>query len=289
MINDIKSVLRFSAFRPEPDDSASSWRQRFGHQRTAMVSMGRNTVSFCSLDRHGVVTEGSSAQGEPKEVLAELGPLILENTDDGWCSLVLNTRYVISVEHNLPRKQGSEEAIKSDPRSVLHARYERGKRYAVTHNPETNSSLLVAYEEENIRKVEGLFKEQDLKIGRLCCGAYVLLRYALAETNKTKGNENPLSALYIACCAGSVCALVQEKDNWQELRSRPDVYTAEDMQPLFDLVSPFQSRLSPGAGVVLVADEPIEGLSAKLGEIFPDRPLNDLSREHLLAELVFRN
>lgn len=289
MLKDLKNVLTFSAFRPEPDDPAAPWRNRFAHQRTALLGIGRNSISYVLLDRRGAVTPGQRLQGEPKEKLAELGPLIAESAEDGWCALSLNTRYVISLEHNLPRKQGSEEAIKTDPRSVLHARYERGKRYAVTHNPESNSSILLAYEEENIRKVEGMLKEQGLKIGRLCCGAYALLRHALAETNTTRGTEKPFSGLYIVCCGGSVCLLLQEKDNWMELRSRPDVYDETEIQPLLDLLAPYQAKLAPETGLVVATDEPIPDLPAKLAEIFPGRPVQDLCRDNLLAELVFRN
>jgi len=289
MIKDLKGVLTFSAFRPEPDDPQAAWRSRFGHQSTALVNLGRNALSFLTFNRRSGMKQGSLLRGEPKELLAQVGPLIAESSDEGWCALSLNTRYVMSLEHNLPRKQGSEEAIKSDPRSVLHARFERGKRYAITHNPESNSSLLVAYEEEHIRKVEGMLKEQGLKLGRLCCGAYVLLRHALAETNVTKGTEKPFSALYVACCAGSVCLLLQDKDHWVELRSRPDVYEAEELQPLLDLVGPYQERLAPETGLVLVTDDVVSGLADRLQEIFPGRPLRDLSRSNLLAELVFNH
>ena len=288
MLKYVKDALDFSAFRPEPDDPAAPWGQRLGHEKTALVHMGRNALSYAIIDRHGKISPGESRRGDPKEMMAELGPLIADKTDNGWCMLSLNTRYVISIEHNLPRKQGSEDTIKTDPRSVLHARYERGKRYAVTHNPETNSSLLLTYEEDNIKKAELIFKEHGLKLGRVCCGAYALLRHALTATNVSRGNEKPFSAFYLVCCAGSICALVQEKDTWLELRSRPDVYD-DDIQPLLDIIEPFAERLSPGNGIVLACDEPIDGLHAKLAQIFPGRPVNDLTNGNLLAEILLKN
>jgi hypothetical protein len=192
------------------------------------------------------------------------------------------------VESNLSRKKGSEEALKKDPRSVLHARYERGKRYTVTHNPETNSSLLLSYEEDNIKKVEAFCLDQKLKVGRICCGTYILLRYALGLTNTKKGSEAPVSALYIACCRGSVCILSQDRDNWVELRSRPDVFE-QDLQPLIDLVAPFQERITPGTGIVLACDEPVEGLTERLAIAFPGREINDLTEAGLLTKLVYTN
>ena len=180
--------------------------------------------------------------------------------------------------------------MKKDPRSVLHARFERGKRYAVTHNPETNSSILLAMDEENVKKTEAFCKEQGLKPGRICCGTYVLLRHALGATNTKKGSENPVSVLYVACCSGSVCALLQERDNWMELRSRPDLFEpGGDIAPFVELLRPFQERLGPDRGLVVACDEPVPGLTEKLAELFPGRPINDLTESGLLARLLYRN
>lgn len=287
MLQQVKAVLNFSAFRPEPDDSAAAWRSRFPKKTTALLHVGRSSLGYCLVGPNGEVTPGEEKQGDYKEVFKELAPVIKASSHDAWCAISLDTRYVISIETNLSRKKGSEEALRKEPRSVLHARYEKGKRYAVTHNPETNSSLLLTMDEENIKKIEGFCKEQQLRIGRMCCGTYVLLRHALAATNSKKGSEEPVSALYVASCHGSVCALLQEKDNWMELRSRPDLFT-EDLQPLVDLLAPFAERLSPGASVVLACDEPVEGLPEKVAALFPDHPLNDLTEPGLLASLLYK-
>jgi hypothetical protein len=288
MLDHAKSVLNFSAFRPEPDDSSAAWKSRFPKKTTALIHLGRNIVSYGLLAPDGEVTSGESKQGEYKEVLKELGPVIKAATHDGWCVVSIDTRYVISVETNLSRKKGSEDALKKDPRSVLHARYEKGKRYAVTHNPETNSSLLLSLDEENIKKFEAAAKEQQLKIGRMCCGTWVLLRHALSVTNKKKGSEQPFSGLYIVCCHGSVCALLQEKDTWMEVRSRPDLFT-DDLQPLADLLAPFAERMSPEAQLVLACDEPVEGMPVKISELFPAQTLNDLTEPGLLAKILLQN
>jgi hypothetical protein len=288
MLDQVKAVLNFSAFRPEPDDPVASWKSRFPKKSTVLLHVGRNSLGYCLVDAAGGVTPGEEKQGDYKELFKELGPVIKSASHDAWCAVSLDTRYVISIENNLSRKKGSEEALRKDPRSVLHARYEKGKRYAVTHNPETNSSLLLTMDEENVKKVEGLCKEQQLKIGRMCCGTWVLLRNALSETNKKKGSEEPVSALYVVSSHGSVCALLQEKDNWMELRSRPDLFT-DDLQPLVELLSPFSERLSPEASVVLACDEPVDGLPGKIGELFPGREINDLTEPGLLAKVLHAN
>jgi len=288
MLNYIQSVLNFSAFRPEPDDPEFSWRGRFAGRKTALLYVGRASLAFTPLDGKGRPGEGQEERGELKDLFASLGPVIENETDHGWCQVSLDSRYVISLENNLSRKKGSEEAIKKDPRSVLHARYERGKRYAVTHNPESNSSLLLSQDEETLKRTEALCKEQGLRVGRLFCGAYVLLRHALSVTNAKKGSENPLSALYVICCQGSVCILSQERDNWVELRSRPDVYD-DDLQPLLELIAHFKDRIAADAELVLACNDPIAGLPEKLAEEFSGRAINDLTKPGLLAQLVFSN
>lgn len=290
MIKHAKAVLDFSAFRPEEDDPQATWKSRFAGRPTALLHVGRNSLSYSLIDKKGDVATGELRRGELKEVFAELGPAIKHEADDGWCMISLDSRYVISVESNLSRKKGSEEALKKDPRSVLHARYEKGKRYAVIHSPETNSSILLSMDEENVKKVEALCKEQHLHVGRICCGTWVLLRHALAVTNTKKGSESPFSALYLACSGGSVCALMQEKDNWMELRSRPDLFDiGGDIGPVLELLRPFQDRLGPDRGLVVACDDPVSGLTEGLAELFPGREINDLTEPGLLGRLLHQN
>ena len=286
MLNYVKGLLDFSAFRPEPDDPEASWKSRFPGKTTVLLNIGRSSLSFTVIDAKGKIKFSDRRKGELRDLFVDFLPVVKENASDGWCAVSLDTRYVISIETNLSRKKGSELALKKDPRSVLHGRYERGKMYAVTHNPETNSSLLLSYDSEFISKTEFTFKERGLKLGRLVCGTYVLMRHALAEVNVNKGTQNPVSALFVAVCSGSVCALLQEKDNWVEIRSRPDVFF-DDVQPMLDLLAPFAERLPDGAGLVLACDEPVPELPEKLAGIFPGHELNNLTEEGLLVRLLY--
>ncbi len=287
-LRDILAILNFAAFRPEPDDSTASWRRRFPSQRTALMSIGRSTLSWRGILKNGRPGEGDFLRGEPKELLAQVVLNIKDASDDGWCAVSLNTRYVISLETNLSRRPGSEEVIKSDPRSVLGARCERGKRYAVTHSPETNSSILVACDEEHIRKTETMFKEAGLHLGRICCGTYLLLRHALGQTNTTKGGDKPLSFLYVICCQGSVCAMVQDQDRWMELRSRTDVYE-DTVDPALELLAPFKLRIPPECEIVLACDNPMPGMAEGVGRIFSGLKVTDLSQPDLLWTLLAQN
>jgi hypothetical protein len=285
---DILSILNFSAFRPEPDDPSAVWRKRFPGRRSVLLNLGRSAASWRGVQRTGKLGDGDAMAGELKDILTERSFQIKELADNGWCSVSLNTRYVISLEANLSRRPGSEEIIKSNPRSVLGARYERGKRYSVTHNPETNSSILLACDEEHIRKVETALREPGLQIGRVCCGTYVLLRHALAQTNITKSGEKTTSFFYVVCCQGSVCALVQDNDRWTELRSRTDVYEGA-AGPILDLLSPFKARLPQDADIVLICDNPIPQLPESLSALFDGRKVVDLTQPDLFWTLLAQN
>lgn len=285
---DLKSILNFSAFRPEPDDPSASWKKRFPSERTVFFGLGRSCLSWRPISRSGKPGDRESERSEPKDLLAQASDHFKSMAERGWCAISLNTRYVISLETNLSRRAGSEEMLKSNPRGVLGGRYERGKRYALTHNPETNSSILLTFDEDQTRKTESMFSEAGFRVGRVCCGTYVLLKHALASTNTTKGTETPVSAFYIVCCEGAVCALVQDQDRWLELRSRTDVYE-EELTPITDLLSPFHSRLAPDIGITLVCDEPLPGLAERLAIAFPNRAITDLSQPALLATLMIQN
>ncbi|MBU3665534.1 MAG: hypothetical protein FGM15_06610 [Chthoniobacterales bacterium] len=288
MLHYVKGILNFSIFRPEPDDPEAAWKARFAGKNTVLLNIGRAGLGFSVIDPKGRVKFTDRRRGELRDLFVDVLPIVKENASDGWCAVSLDTRYMVSIETNLSRKKGSEEAIKIDARSILHGRFERGKIYAVTHNPETNSSLLLSYDADFIKKTEATLKERGLKVGRLLCGVYVLLRYALGATNTKKGTENPVSALYLATCAGSVCALLQIKDNWVEIRSRPDVFF-DDLQPLVELISPFAERLPEGADVVVACDEPVPGLPEKMASVFPGQKINDLTSPGLLAELIYKS
>jgi hypothetical protein len=285
---DLKAILNFSAFRPEPDDPSASWKKRFPSERTVLFGLGRAVLSWRGVSRSGQPGDLESVRAEPKEALTQSSDHIKPLTEHGWCAVSLNTRYVISLETNLSRRTGSEDMVKANARGVLGGRYERGKRYALTHNPETNSSILLTFDEDQTRKTEGMFTEAGFRVGRVCCGAYILLKHALSSLNTEKGSEKPVSTFYIVCCEGAVCALVQDQDRWLELRSRTDVYE-DDLTPITDLLAPFHSRLSPDIGITLICDEPMEGLADRLAKVFPNREVNDLSQPAMLATLMIQN
>jgi hypothetical protein len=285
---EIVNILNFASFRPEPDDPSASWASRFPNEKTILLTVNRGSVTWCEVQKGGRIIPGDTITGEHKEIFTQIGTQLKDHTENGWASICLNTRYVITLETNLSRRPGSEETVKLTPRSVLGARYERGKRYSVTHNPETNSSILLACDEEQIRKIESMLREAGIKPARISCGTYVLLRHALSTTNVSKSEDKTLSAFYIACCHGSVCALVQDQDRWLEIRSRTDVYE-DTIDPIVELLAPFQQRISPDSEVILIADRQIEGLHDALTNVFQGHKFTDLSTPTTLWSLLAKN
>lgn len=288
---DIAAVLNFSSFRPEPDDPTAAWKRRFPNHRATFFGVGKQTLTVHPIGKNSRVGEAEIVPDakELKEPLANIAPSLIANSEGGWCALSLNTRYVISLEANLSRRPGSETILKTNPRTVLGGRFERGKRYALTHNPETNSSILLTCDEEFVKKLETQFKEAGFQVGRVCCGAYILLLHALQAVNVTKGADKAASAFILVFCEGAVCALVQSDDKWVELRSRTDVYEAGDISPALDLVAPFQSRLPSGIPVVAVADTVLPGLDEALAQAFEGHPIQNLSQPNLLWNLMIQS
>jgi len=285
---DVASVLNFAAFRPEPDDCSASWKRRYPGKKNLMVGVNRAGLSWKAIGRNGNPVDGESFKGDTKELFSQLALQAKDMSDDGWIAISLNTRYVVSLETNLSRRPGSEDIIKSTPRTVLGARYERGKAYAVTHNPESNTSILLAYDEDHIRKLETMVREADLQIGRICCGTYVLLTHALQQTNNVKGGEaEARSFFYVVCCQGSVLALIQDADRWVELRSRTDVYD-EDMEPVLEILEPFKSRIKPEMEVVVISDQPQPQLVAGIEAMLPGYRIRDLATPDLLWSLIYQ-
>jgi hypothetical protein len=291
--SDIKSVLNFAVFRPEPDDFTAPWSRRFPHQRTLLLNIGRTQTTWRTLGKGGKLLDGGSHKGEFKDAAEHCGAEWRAATDEGWCAVSMNSRYVISLENNLSRKPGVEEVIRTNPRAAIGSRYEKGKRYALTHNPESVASVMLSCEEEQIRRIETLLKECGLQTGRVSCGAYAMLVRLLEETNDNHEQKpaNPSDAgrrasrLYVVCCEGSVCALMQSGELWTELRSRSDIYT-DSLDPALDLLQPLTARLESGAEMFILADSDDTGIADKLRERLDGVKIEDLSKPQQLWRVL---
>ncbi len=297
-LSDVKDVLTFAAFRPEPDDRLATWTRRFARKRTLFLNIGRGQTSWKGMGRDGRFYDGGVQYGEFKEIAPRMADEWRGLTDDGWCAVSVNSRYIISIETNVSRKPGADELIRTNPRVVLGTRYEKGKRYTFTNNPESVATILLTVDEEQIKALEGTLKEGGLKPGRICCGTYAMMRRLLETVHigKAKGApaeglpaERKSNFLDIVCCEGSVCAMLENGDAWPELRSRADLYKDGDHQPVMAFLEPFFGRLDSSAGVRFCGETVDSPILAQLREKLPEVEFQDFSRpDHLwriLADL----
>ncbi len=281
---DIKDVLTFAAFRPEADDRRAPWGRRFVKRRTLLLNIGRGQTSWKAVGKDGRLYDGGVQHGDFKEIAPRMAEEWRSLTEDGWCAVSVNTRYIISLESNVSRKPGVEDLIRSNPRVVLGARYERGKRYAFTNNPESISTILLTVDEEQIKQLENQLKEIGLKAGRICCGTYAMLRRMLetVHTTETKDADKNAAALKgncldIICCEGSVCVMMEHGDLWTELRSRTDIYKEADYQAVFEILQPLLSRLDSTSSIRFSADNADSPILQELRTRLPETPITDFS------------
>jgi hypothetical protein len=287
-LQNLKDVLTFAAFQPEQDDPTSPWKKRFAGRRSLLLNVGKNKIQWMALSKTGKFGAVGEVEGELKEMVMGSADEWKKLTDGGWCGVSLNNRYVISLETNLSRKKGCEELLKTSPRQVLGAKYERGKRYALTHNPESNSSLLLTCEDDTIKKIEALLKEAGFQAGRICVGTYAMLRHliAVAEKNKPK-SANQVSPeeeggeaaadkekLYLVCNFGAVAILSRKGNQWSDLRSRTDVFN-EDPGPLLELLAPFKQQMNPPFDVHLLCHDILPPLATAVESFFTGANFTD--------------
>lgn len=291
-LKDLKDVLTFRSFRPEPDDSSAAWRKRFPREKTLLLSISRRRSNWLSLDRRGEFTDAGSMEGELKEVLSMVGPDLRSHTDHGWCAVSLNHRFVITLEVNLSRRAGLAEQLRTNPKAALGAKAERGKRYTLVHNPESNTSLLLAVDEDAIVKTEAQLREHGLQIGRISIGIYGMLLDLIsqvAEARTARAASHPGepfgNVVMVACCEGSVVVLSQREEQWVELRSRSDLYT-DDLAPVLDIFMPLLQNAGPGAHVVFMNDEQGSNFAELLQARAPGTQLSEVTVPQQLAKLL---
>jgi hypothetical protein len=283
-LKDLKDVITFAAFRPEPDDSTAAWVKRFPAKRTLLLNVGKDATSWRVMDKKGAIGDGGIVEGQIKETLAEMGEEWRSMIDDGWCAVSLNSRFVISLEINLSRRQGVEEVLRTNPKAALGAKAERGKRYGLTHNPESNTSMLLACEEDAVLKTEALLKEAGFSVGRVCIGVYSMmvdLIGQIQEARQAQLKEDPDATigpiLMVAACEGSVCAMSQREEQWLELRSRTDLYTNEDVAPMVDIIRPLVENAGSDVHVVFMSDDEGSLFSQMMSEQMPNIRVSDVS------------
>ncbi len=292
-LKDVKDVLTYAAFRPEPDDPTATWPKRFPKQRTLLMNVNRDSLSWVEVEKNGMVGEINTIDGDVKELAPDMASEWKNMADEGWCALSLNHRYMITLESNLTRKQGSEELIRTNPRAVLGAKAEKGKRYAVEHNPRSNSSILLSMDEEMIKSVEGALSGAGMNVGRIACGPYAMLmdcidqvETARVQLEKNGSGESIGKLIIVVCCRGSICALTIHDDNWKELRSRSGLYKDNDYEPIVKVLKPLIEHVGDGAQMIFMGDEANTGLPEFLQQVVPGMRFSDVTQPNQLWKLL---
>ena len=291
-LKDIKDVMTLRAFRPEPDDNSAPWGRRFIREKTLHLNIGRRRTAWSVMDRRGEFIDSGSMDGDFKEIAGQMGPDWRAMTDKGWCSVSLNQRFVITLEVNMSRRAGLDEQLRTNPKSVLGAKAERGKKYSLMHNPESNTSVLLAVDEEAIVRTIGQLKESGISVGRVSVGVYGMMLDLLdqvSEARRVRLASNPGepfgSVVMISCNDGSLCVLTQKEDQWTELRSRTDLYT-DDMTPVLDIVMPLIQNAGQGSNIVFMNDAPGSNFSDLLRERIPGALVSEVTVPNQLWKLM---
>ena len=288
LLNEIANVLSFAAFRPDADDPELTWGKRFAGRRSLLLNVSRAATSWRAVDRKGRLADAGSADGE----LAEIAPQKAEEwrnaTDGGWCSVSLNNRFIISLESNLSRRENFAELLRSNPKAVLGSKFDRGKRYAVFHHPETAASILMACDDAMVKSVEDACRATGLKAGRICCGLFALMEQKLREIYRDKQPEATGSFLLIASCEGSIAALLQQDGLWTDIRCRSGLAT-DTPEPAQQIIAPLISKITPGTSVFFVHDGIDPKYAQAMIQQLSQSGAKDVSSEDMLWKLIGTN
>lgn len=292
-LKDIKDILTFAAFRPEPDDSSASWAKRFPKRRSLLLNIGRDAVSWRAVEKNGRLGESGAMDGDFKEIITDMAEEWKSLTDDGWCGVSLNNRFMITLETNLSRKKGAAETIRTNPKAAIGTKAEKGKRYSVSHNPESNTSVLLAVDEDFVTQVEGSMKSAGLNVGRIACGAYAMLidcidqvEIARQQFKEESPDQELGKVIMVVCCEGSVCAMTSSDEQWLELRSRTGLYTGTDAEPVMKILTPLIENAGSDAQIIFMGDPTAEPVKELLESTLNGRRFSDVSQPDQLWSLM---
>lgn len=281
---DIKDVLTFAAFRPEPDNPRFTWQQRFPKRKTVLVNISRGHCSWSFINRKGAVENTGEADGEFIEIATQMADQWRSGTEDGWIGISLNNRFIISLEHNLSRKKGWQEELRLNPKSILGTKYDRTKRYALHHNPETSASLVMACDDSMVKSIEEGMRGHNLRPARICTGLFATTAHLL---NRIAADSSLRSQdlIIVAWLDGSLCVVRQKNGQWQDLRCRSGI-PAGDEATVSQMIRPFIEKADPSTRVLLMEDRKNGGFSASYLNQFGNLHVSDVTEENNLWNIL---
>ncbi|MCB1235222.1 MAG: hypothetical protein KDM91_09140 [Verrucomicrobiae bacterium] len=284
---DIKDVLTFAAFRPEPDNSKAPWPKRFPGKRTVLLNVGRASTSWRTIDKSGRVDDFGSADGEFLDVASQMADEWRATADDGWIGVSMNSRFIVSLEHNLSRKKGFEDTIRSNPKSILGTKHDRTKRYALHHNPETSASLLLACDDSLVKTIEEAFRNHNLRPARICCGLFAMqvhLLNRIAHDDKLKNQD----IITVVWNDGSLAVLRMKGGQWQELRCRSGLQPT-DTHAVSQMLKPFLDAKDANTRIIFMGDDTENQFSKEYLPQLENHHVTDVTEPNQLWAILSRN
>jgi len=288
LLEEIKSVLSFSAFRPDADDPNVSWSKRFENRKALLLNVSRNQTSWRGINRKGKFEEGGMQEGEFADIAPQRAEEWRAMTDGGWCVVSLNNRFIISLENNLMRGDNCMHLLRTNPRAVLGPKYDRGKRYALCHHPETTASMLLACEEAFVKVSEDVLKTVGLRPGRMCCGLFAMMEYAIHSIYTSQQGASPGSFVLVGACEGSVAALAQQDGQWKDLRCRSGL-GMEAVETALQIISPLVAKAPPGTPVYFISDGGDQKFRQDLMSQLEKVGARDLTQDDLMWQVIGNN
>jgi hypothetical protein len=281
---DIKDVLTFAAFRPEPDNPRFTWQQRFPKRKNVLINISRGRCSWAFINKKGLVDGVAEADGEFMEVAAQMADSWRAGTEDGWIGVSLNNRFIITLEHNLSRKKGWQEELRLNPKSILGTKHDRTKRYAIHHNPETSASLVMACDDSMVKAIEEAMRSHNLRPARICTGLFATTAHLL---NRIAGDPSLKSQdlIIVTWHDGSLCVVRQKGGQWQDLRCRSGISAGDDAT-VSQMIRPFIERAEPSTRVLLMEDRRQGGFSTGYLNQFGNLHVTDVTEDHNLWNIL---
>lgn len=285
LLDDIKSVLTFAAFRPDADDSETPMNKRFEGRKVLAINISRNMVTWRNFNRKGRLDATGEQDGDFADVAATRGEEWRSLTDDGWCAVSINNRFIISLENGLMRAENTSHLLRTNPRMVLGPKYDRGKRYAICHHPGSTASMLLATEDSMVKVTEDVLRGLGLRPARVCCGLFALMEHAVGTICEQRG-QGVGNFVLIGSCEGSIAALSEQDGQWRDLRCRSGLGT-DAVETALQIISPLVAKAPPGTPVYFISEGlPDSSFRKDLMEQLERVGARDLTQEDMLWKLI---
>ncbi len=283
---DIKDVLSFAAFRPEADNPRYNWQQRFPKRKSVIVNISRGRCSWAYIDKRGQIADVGESPGEFTEVAGDMAETWSHHTEENWIGISLNNRFIFTMEHNLSRKKGWEEEIVTNPKTILGSKYDRAKRYALHHNPDSSASLLLAADDSMIKAVEETLRANNLGAARICSGLFAMKANLLSRIS-ADANFKKQDLLVITWNDGALSVLRQRGGQWQDLRCRCGI-SADDENAISTVLKPFLERAEPTTRIIFMGDQQGCDFSRKYLPKLSNHNVTDATEENQLWNILAR-